>query len=145
MNAVSIVEMWTAIIVLRGYSGQTQVHINLCQRVCCVQNTFGSMYSDLRAHLCEEFALQFADPVLRIQNECLVLLQVGSDKTFARRKCLLAHIVGWYAAQLRVRYLDKIAEHLGITNFHFTNTLPFPLPLLPLRHPLFPFLHPPLT
>ena len=51
------VELRAAVIVLRGHCGQAQIHVNLCQRMSCVQNTLGSIDSNLRTHLREEFAL----------------------------------------------------------------------------------------
>ncbi len=100
MNVFSIVELWPAVIMLRSHFRQAEVHVNFCKCMGSIQHTLGSVDGYLRTHLREQFALKFANPVLCVQDQRLVLLEVGGDKAFACRKCLLAHIVGGHATQL---------------------------------------------
>ena len=73
---------------------------------------------DLFAQLAKQLLLERLDPLLRLQDLRLVLLQLRGDVALAVRDRLLALVVVGDEVQVRLRDLDEVAEHLVEPDLH---------------------------
>ena len=69
------------------------------------------------ANLAEELVFQRLNPVFGVQHECLFLLEFRCNEAFGIPQCLLADVVGRHHVQIRLRYIDVIAEDLVVSDF----------------------------
>ena len=92
--------------------GEAQIDINLGQGMSRIENVLGGMDSDIGSQLREQFAFQFTNALLGVEDERLVFFQVGRDVAFAVGKRLFANIVLGHTVEIGVGDLDIVAGAL---------------------------------
>ena len=117
MVEASFAEAWSAeatncglaIIPQRRDVRQRSQHIDLGESQRSLTDAFG-LGCDCGAQLGEHAALDLDDLFLRVENLGLVLFQLGGGEALRANQSLFAFIILRDQVQVRLRYLDIVAE-----------------------------------
>ena len=88
---------------------------------------------NLPADLTEQTRLQLGDPLLRVQDERLVLLHLRRDEAFGVHQCLAADVLLRGLRQVGAADLDVVAEDLVVPDLQRLDARPLALGLLQRR------------
>src|SRR5690349_7944404 len=136
VNSVPIIQSRTAVVVLCCHFSQTEVDIDLGEGMCGIENMFRGGNSNISPQLYKELILHFVNPLLRIENEGLVLFEVRSDVALTIGECLSAQVLFRNAVHLGVWNFDVIARGFVITDFQRVDACASAFALLQLSNPL---------
>ena len=95
------------------------------------------MVGDLNAKLTKKPLLDLQPPLVGIQHQRLILLQIGRDVAFGIGQRLLADIVRRYFAAMCIGDLDIIAKDLVIAHLEASDVQPVALSTLQVGNPVF--------
>ena len=113
INNTTLVDFWSAVIVLTCHQCEGNEYINLCNCLCRPLNAL-YICSNLIPDLTEKIIFEIDQTILGTKNGILKFFQFRSDITFRICKRLLSHVIIRNHVLERICYFQIISKHFVV-------------------------------